>query len=83
MPEELIGFGFFQSAREPYIANDMAVLEASDHLFNLTAFDAAADHLDRAGEAVLAAARANDIRGADDGNGLDQPPYADGSDFFL
>ncbi len=86
MPEDapfMVGFGFFSESGQDSIANEAAVREASSHLFNPTAFNNAADNLDRATEAVQEAARRKASRGDGDQADPDTFDFSEGHDFFL
>ncbi|MDU8925979.1 hypothetical protein RXV86_01140 [Alisedimentitalea sp. MJ-SS2] len=83
MPEDaLIGFRFFSSSNSPTIVNEAAERNATQHLENDIAHFHAIQHLDRATDAVQAAATRNDRR---DEPGFEDnvPPDLIGPDDFL
>lgn len=83
MPEDaLIGFKFFSRGQGPDIASENAVRNATEHLQNEIAFEAAFDHLDRATEAVSTAARRKAAQEPDTPND-DVPEFIEGTDFFI
>lgn len=85
MPEDAIGFEFFNDNHNPRltIVNDAAVQHASGRLSNEIAHLRAFDHLGNAVEAVQSAAQRKALLNPPGWDDNVPPDATDGSDFFL